>query len=46
MISMFFEILFTQGDSSLGSYAQGTGVGIAIVCYFVALIKSSHPKGP
>ena len=44
MVSLFFEALFTTGESNFGSYAQGFGVGIALVAYFVALLKSERPK--
>ena len=44
MVSLFFEALFTTGSSNFGSYAQGFGVGIAIVAYFVALLKSERPR--
>ena len=46
MTSLLFEVLFTMGESSMASYAQGIGVGLAMICYFVALIKSDHPKDP
>lgn len=44
MTSLFFEVLFTMGESSMGSYAQGIGVGLALVCYFVAVVKSDYSK--
>ena len=44
MVSLFFEALFTQSDTNFGSYAQGFGVGIAMVAFFIALLKSDHPK--
>lgn len=44
MVSLFFEALFTQSDTNFGSYAQGFGVGIAIVAYFIALLRSDPPK--
>jgi hypothetical protein len=45
MISLFFEILFTMSSSNVASYAQGFGVGVAMIGYFVALIKTDQPKG-
>ena len=44
MVSLFFEALFTQNDTNFGSYAQGFGVGFAILMYFIVLIKTDFPK--
>ncbi len=43
MVGIFFEALFTT-ESYFWSYAQGFGVGIAILIYFIVLIKSDQPK--
>ena len=43
-VSLFFEILFTLGQINFWSYAQAFGLGLAILGYFIALLKSHPPK--
>lgn len=33
-----------MGSSQLWSYAEGAGVGVALICYFTALLKADQPK--
>ena len=43
-ISIIFQAFYTSSSGDFWSYAMGFGVGIAIILYFIALIKSSYPK--
>lgn len=41
-VSLFFEVLYTQHSSNFWSYGQALGVGLALVGYFIALVKSQY----
>jgi hypothetical protein len=36
-------VFYTTKSSNFWSLAQGLGIGIAIIVYFIALIKESYP---
>ena len=43
-ISLFFEVMYTRNSTNFWSYAEAVGVGIAILAYFIALIKTPYLK--